>query len=154
MQVAELKNARHEKFVAGIVSGLSQRKAYRAAFPNSAKWKDETVDNKACILSKKGEILARLQEIQAKATDEAVMSITERKKWLSDLVKNGVEETRDKLKAIEILNKMECDIKRIDIQEKTLAAKDSSDDTTLKKLDTVLAEIRAEAERNTDELHG
>ena len=38
-----LSNAKNEKFAQGIFEGLSQRKAYRAAFPSSANWKDATV---------------------------------------------------------------------------------------------------------------
>ena len=48
--MAELKNAKQERFVQGLVSGLSQRKAYLAAFPSSARWKESTVDNKASEL--------------------------------------------------------------------------------------------------------
>jgi len=30
------------------LEGLSQRKAYRKAYPTSQKWRDEIVDSKAC----------------------------------------------------------------------------------------------------------
>lgn len=105
--MAALENARHEKFVQGLSCGLSQRKAYREAFPNSAKWKDATVDTKACNLAKEDKILARLEELRKEASSKAVMTATERKEWLSELVKSENEETRDKLKAIDILNRMD-----------------------------------------------
>ena len=101
--MAELNNERHEKFV----RGLAQRNAYRAAFPNSVKWKDSTVDSKACNLAKEDKILARLKELQAAATSNAVMSAIKRKEWLTELITSETEETKDKLKAIDILNKME-----------------------------------------------
>nr|WP_242480280.1 hypothetical protein [Lactococcus lactis] len=41
-----LENARHEKFVQCLISGMSQRKAYREAIKQSKNWKDETVDVK------------------------------------------------------------------------------------------------------------
>lgn len=105
--MAELKNERHEKYCRGLMNGLSQRKAYRAAFPNSEKWKDATVDARACELAKDGKILVRLQELQEEATSKAVMSATKRKEWLTSLINNENEVTQNKLKAIDILNKMD-----------------------------------------------
>ena len=37
--MATLKNQKQEKFAQCLASGMSQRKAYRAAYPNSEKWK-------------------------------------------------------------------------------------------------------------------
>lgn len=54
---------KQEKYVQGLVAGLSQRKAYREAYPNSTKWKDATVDNKASAMLREDEILARYNEI-------------------------------------------------------------------------------------------
>ena len=105
--MAELQNARHEKFAQGIASGLSQRKAYRAAFPNSVKWKDETVDVKASELKKNDKVLVRLEELAQKASNDAIMDATERKEWLTKIVKSAMEETKDKLKAVDLLNKMD-----------------------------------------------
>ena len=105
--MAELQNARHEKFAQGIASGLSQRKAYRAAFPNSVKWKDETVDVKASELKKNDKVLVRLEELAQKASNDAIMDATERKEWLTKIVKSTYEETKDKLKAVDLLNRMD-----------------------------------------------
>lgn len=105
--MAELQNARHEKFAQGIASGLSQRKAYRAAFPNSQKWKDETVDVKASELKKNDKVLVRLEELAQKSSNDAIMDAAERKEWLTMVIKNAMEETKDKLKAIDLLNRMD-----------------------------------------------
>lgn len=105
--MAELQNARHEKFAQGIASGLSQRKAYRAAFPNANNWKDETVDSKASTLAKNEKVLERLRELAEKTTTKAVMSIQERKEWLTQVVKNDEEELKDRLRAVDTLNKMD-----------------------------------------------
>lgn len=105
--MAELKSEKQEKFVQGLLNGLSQRKAYRAAFPSSAKWGDNTVDVKASQLANDDKVMVRLQELREKATSQAVMSATKRKEWLTNLVNSENEETKDKLKAIDILNKME-----------------------------------------------
>lgn len=112
---------KQEKFVQNLVSGMSQRIAYRDAFPNSVKWKDNVVDSKASTLFKDGKILERYNELLEKAQDEAIMSARERMIWLSNVVNgkvtqlsygsNGQEYENeayisDKLKSIDILNKM------------------------------------------------
>lgn len=105
--MAELNNARHEKFAQGIASGMSQRTAYRAAFQSSQKWKDEVVDVKASELRKNGKVSVRIAELAEKASSEAVMDAKERKEWLTKVIKNSMEETKDKLKAIDLLNRMD-----------------------------------------------
>lgn len=105
--MAELQNARHEKFAQGIASGLSQRKAYRAAFPNANNWKDETVDSKASTLAKNEKVLARLRELAGETTSKAVMSIQERKEWLTEVVNDREENMKNRLRAVDTLNKMD-----------------------------------------------
>lgn len=111
---------KQEKFVQGLINGLSQRQAYKNAFDTS-NMKDETIDNKAYLLLKKGEVRARYDELIKKSEDEAIMSAKERMKWLSDVVRGNIKHISyggngeefeneayisDKLKAIDTLNKM------------------------------------------------
>jgi hypothetical protein len=105
--MAALENARYEKFAQGIAEGLSQRKAYRNAFPNSKKWKDETVDSKACNLMKEDKVSARLQELREESSSKAVKSAQERKEWLSSIIDNMAEDMNTRLKACDMLNKMD-----------------------------------------------
>ena len=102
-----MSNAKNEKFAQGIFEGLSQRKAYRAAFPSSVKWKDSTVDSRASELYNTSEILGRLDELKKEAADDSILSVIERKKWLSELIESFDERTENKLKALDLLNKME-----------------------------------------------
>ena len=105
--MAELENARHEKYAQGIAQGLSQRKAYREAFPKSAKWKDTTVDVKASELAKDDKVLVRVEELKSLATSKAIKTAIERKEWLSSIIDNEEEDTNTKLKACDLLNKMD-----------------------------------------------
>jgi hypothetical protein len=102
-----LENARHEKFSQGIAQGLSQRKAYREAFPNSKKWKDETVDSKASALAKDDKVLARVNELKSESSSKAIKTAIERKEWLSSIIDDENEDTTTKLKACDLLNKMD-----------------------------------------------
>lgn len=54
---------KQELFVQGIITGLSQRQAYRQAYPSAVKWRDKVVDNKASELLKNGEVLVRYREL-------------------------------------------------------------------------------------------
>lgn len=98
--------AKQEKFVQGLISGLSQRKAYRTAFPNSVKWKDETVDAKACNLLKTDKIMARYNELKEKAENLAIMTRVQRMITLSDIAQNGKKDD-SRIRAIDTLNKMD-----------------------------------------------
>ena len=101
-----LENARHEKFVQSLIAGMSQRQAYREAFPASNRWKDKTVDNRASELFR--EVLGRYKELQEEAQDAAIMTRKERMVALSDIAQNAEKEA-DIIKAIDTLNKMDGD---------------------------------------------
>lgn len=81
--------------VQGLVSGLSQRKSYREAYPNSTKWKDSTVDVKASALLKKDKVLVRYNELmnehKAKALwtrEQAINDLI----WLKEQSKMSIEQ--------------------------------------------------------------
>lgn len=112
---------KQEKYVQNLIKGMSQRQAYKNAF-DTANMKDETIDNKAYLLLKKDEVRVRYEELTKKAEDEAIMSAIERKKWLSDVIKGNIKHISyssngdeyeneayisDKLKAVDLLNKMD-----------------------------------------------
>ena len=112
---------KQEKYVQNLVKGMSQRDAYRNAFPSSVKWKDNVVDSKASTLYKTGKIMERYEELIKRAQDKAIMSSKERMIWLSNVVKGNVTQRSygsngeeyeneayisDKLKAVDTLNKM------------------------------------------------
>jgi hypothetical protein len=61
---------KREKFVQNLNAGLSQRQAYREAYPKSRKWKDSTVDKRASELLKNGEVLGRYQELQKEKAED------------------------------------------------------------------------------------
>lgn len=53
---------KQELFVQGIISGLSQRQAYRQAY-KAEKMSDTVVDNKASAIFNKGEVRVRYREL-------------------------------------------------------------------------------------------
>ena len=83
---------RIEIFCQEIVKGKSQRQAYYKAYPSSKRWKPETIDNKAYMLHKSNEVLARLAELRKQA--EKTNQIT-RDDILSELKSIGFSKITD-----------------------------------------------------------
>lgn len=100
-----LENPRHEKYVQNLVSGMSQRLAYRDAFPKSEKWKDTTVDTKASVLF--GKVLERYNEILAEQKNDALLTRWEKRKLLADIARDEENACSDRIKAINTDNRME-----------------------------------------------
>jgi len=101
---------KQEAYVQNLVSGMSQREAYRAAYPSSLKWKDKSVDNKAsALLNKNGEILARYNELKERSANKAVLTRARKKELLRSIAESEEAAVSDRLKAIDLDNKMEGD---------------------------------------------
>lgn len=116
--------AKQEKFVQNLVKGMSQREAYRDAYPDDTS-SDKTIDEHACRLFNDDKIMTRYKELQDKLANKAIMSAEERMILLTSIAQ-GIEKEKDKvvtpsgkvvevekesnlttrMKALDILNKM------------------------------------------------
>lgn len=96
---------REEKFAQGVADGLSQAEAYRQAYPRAAKWKDATVWNKASALMRKGEVLARVEELRAELAKQALWSRMDSVATLKPIA-TGAEKDSDRIAAVKVLNEM------------------------------------------------
>lgn len=105
--MAALKNPRHERFVQQLIAGESQYAAYLAAYPAAKSWKRSTVDSKASNLFKEGKVQARYQELQAAAAGNACLTRARKLRILRDIAEDQTAELRDRMKAIDIDNKMQ-----------------------------------------------
>ena len=97
-----------ETFIAELVKGKSQRQAYLIAYPKSAKWKEKTVDERACKLFNSDKIKTRYQELIKKTAElienKCLVSVEYVINGIKTIADNGEKET-DKLKAYELLGK-------------------------------------------------
>ena len=98
--------AKQEQFVQGIIQGMSQAEAYRAAYPKN-KMSDKTVWEAASRLMANSKVTARLEELRRELATPAIMSAQKRMEWLTGVIQSDEESTIDKMKAIDILNKMD-----------------------------------------------
>ncbi len=103
--MATLDNARHERFIQNIVKGMTQRQAYRDAFPDNNS-NDKTIDEAASRLFNDSKVHARYEELLEELEDKSIMSAKDRMKWLTNLINGEEGYISDKLKSIDILNKM------------------------------------------------
>lgn len=65
---------KQEKFAQSVASGMTQADAYRSAY-NAGKMKPETVQNKAHVLMKSGEISARVEELRRPIVEKAQITL-------------------------------------------------------------------------------
>jgi phage terminase small subunit len=98
--------AKQEAFAQNIVSGMNQADAYRSAYPGQ-RMADKTIWETASKLMKNPKVVARIKELRAELAKPTIMSAQERLEWLTELIKSEEETTSDKLKAADIMNKMQ-----------------------------------------------
>lgn len=56
-----------ETFATAVAAGLSQAEAYRAAYPKSKTWKDESVHSKSCQLAARANVKQRIAALTSAA---------------------------------------------------------------------------------------
>lgn len=83
---------KQETFATGLAAGLSQAEAYRQAFPNSRKWKDEAVYSRASALAATDKVQQRVQELGQKAAAANEVTI---ERIVKELAKIAFGNSRD-----------------------------------------------------------
>lgn len=98
--------AKQEAFVQNILQGMNQADAYRSAY-NCENMSDNAIYREASLLLDNPKVAQRLQELRDKLAKPSIMSAQERLEWLTQLIKSKDESTTDKLRAADIMNKMQ-----------------------------------------------
>jgi phage terminase small subunit len=97
---------KQEVFARKIVEGMTQADAYRSAF-SCNRMTDKTIWEKASRLMAEDKVQARVKELRDQINTEAIMSAQKRLEWLTTVIQNNEESTSDRLKAIDLMNKMQ-----------------------------------------------
>ena len=95
---------KQEQFVRGLLAGKSQAAAYREAY-DAGEMSDESVYKEASKLARRAEIRKRLETLRQELEDAAIASVRERLILLTDIIR-GDRTAADKLKAVDLMNKM------------------------------------------------
>jgi phage terminase small subunit len=85
---------------------MSQADAYRSAY-DTKRMSDNAIYREASLLMSNPKITQRFSELSAKAEKSKVMSAQERLEWLSERIVDKEVDINAKLKAIDIMNKMQ-----------------------------------------------
>lgn len=97
---------KQEKFVQSLIQGMSQADAYRSAYATK-NMSDKTIHEAASRLVADSKVSARLSELREQMTKDTIMSAQRRLEWLTEAIANNDIAVNDKLKAIDIMNKMQ-----------------------------------------------
>lgn len=97
---------KQEKFIQGILEGKSQADAYRSAY-SCNNMSDKTIHEAASRLMADSKVAARISVLRELLTNELIMSAQKRLEWLTMVIQNKEEATSDKLRAIDLMNKMQ-----------------------------------------------
>ena len=97
---------KQEKFVQGIIKGMSQADAYRSAYA-CKNMSDKTIWENASRLMADSKVKARVPELREKLDKSTIMTAQQRLEWLTKLINNTEEGTTDRLRAIDLMNKMQ-----------------------------------------------
>lgn len=98
--------AKQEKFVQGIIEGMSQADAYRSAY-SCKRMTDKSIWENASRLMNDSKVASRVAELREKIANESIMTAQQRMEWLTKVVTSEEESTMDKLRAVDIMNKMQ-----------------------------------------------
>ena len=98
--------AKQELFVQKIIEGMNQADAYRAAY-SSKNMSDKTIHEAASRLVRDSKVSARILELRGQLTKATIMTAQQRLEWLTRLIDSEDEDTNAKLKAVDIMNKMQ-----------------------------------------------
>ena len=98
--------AKQEEFAKAIVEGMNQADAYRSAY-STKNMADKTVWENASRLAADSKVSARIKELRDQIATTKIMSAQRRLEWLTEVIMNGDVSTSDKLKAADIMNKMQ-----------------------------------------------
>ena len=97
---------KQEKFVQSLIQGMSQADAYRSAYATK-NMSDKTIHEAASRLVADSKVSARLSELREQMTKETIMSAQKRLEWLTEVIADKDISVGDKLKAADIMNKMQ-----------------------------------------------
>lgn len=115
---------KREKFVQGIIDGMTQADAYRSAY-NAKNMSDNAIYREASLLMANPKIAQRIKEIRDQMMTPSIMSAQERLEYLTRVIKgeepekyvqfvNGEKFEEDippsiktRLNALDIMNKMQ-----------------------------------------------
>ena len=101
--------AKMEHFAQLVFQGYSQADAYKLAYPAQARQRPGTLYPNASRLAANSNVIARLTELRAAVIAPAILDATQRQEFWSHIICDDSKDTRDRLRASELLGKAQGD---------------------------------------------
>lgn len=96
---------KQEKYCQYRMQGMSQRQAYRKAFPNNRQ-ADEVVDSQASRLEKNVKVSARLKELREKVQKKGILTVQQILELLTKDAQSGELKAQDRHRAMDMILKV------------------------------------------------
>lgn len=97
---------KQEAFVQNILQGMNQADAYRSAY-SCKNMSDNAIYVNASKLAADDKVALRLKELRDQLAKPSIMTAQERLEWLTERIEDDEVDINAKLKAIDIMNKMQ-----------------------------------------------
>lgn len=97
---------KQEAFVQNIIQGMNQADAYRSAY-NCKNMSDNAIYVNASKLAADDKVALRIKELRDQLAKPSIMTAQERLEWLTQRIDDDEVDINAKLKAIDIMNKMQ-----------------------------------------------
>jgi phage terminase small subunit len=97
---------KQEAFVQNILQGMNQADAYRSAY-SCKNMSDNAIYVNASKLAADAKVALRLKELRDELAKPSIMTAQERLEWLTERIADEEVDINAKLKAIDIMNKMQ-----------------------------------------------
>lgn len=98
---------KQERFAQAVaLEEMTYSDAYRSAY-NTKGMSDKTVNEKASLLKDEDKIRTRIQELRDTLVTPKIMNAQKRLEWLTEVVNDLNERTENRLKAVDLMNKMQ-----------------------------------------------
>ena len=101
--------AKMEHFAQLLFQSYSQADAYKLAYPAQAKQRPGTLYPNASRLAANSNVIARLAELRAAVVAPAILDAIQRQEFWSHIICDDSKDTRDRLRASELLGKAQGD---------------------------------------------
>ena len=101
--------AKMEHFAQLLLQGYSQTDAYKLAYPAQARQRPGTLYPNASRLAANSNVKARLAELRAAVVAPTILDAIQRQEFWSQIICDDSKDTRDRLRASELLGKAQGD---------------------------------------------
>ena len=98
-----------EHFAQLLLQGYNQADAYKLAYPAQARQRPGTLYPNASRLAADSKVKARLAELRAAVAAPAILDAIQRQEFWSHIICDDSKDTRDRLRASELLGKAQGD---------------------------------------------